>query len=339
MNRTDIEHELVELLRRSSLSSSDREIGVGDALGQQGFGLDSLALVEFVTAVENRFEIELPEEVWTERDKLSIRYCADLILSSGRQVLRPIADCEPRQRWQSTIGLSWTEKAASARREFGTMRALAWIVGRVGLHIADWFYFREKNYILTAALRERDIPGHASSVDLDLRAVSSDDSAAFDEFCSSIVYRTVTNERMNLQTFHKRLDAGYVCLGAWHDNRIVGIDWLTDEGYGCPSTGLHIHWPSESCYAMELYEHPAFVGKGVGLALIGYSLAVAKERGYREQVTMVLARNVRMLSAAVQLFGFEKVGEIETVRILFKPFSKWDIGGRSGRGGRVMLTN
>ncbi len=338
MNRTDVEREVAEVLRRSSLSGSDRKIALDNAMGAQGLGLDSLALVEFVTAVENRFQIELPDEVWTERDKLSIRYCVDLIMSLGQEVLRPIADYELRQGWQTTIGLSWTEKASSAFREFGTLRALAWIVGRVGLHIADWFYLRQKNYILTAAVREREIPRHAPSMDLDLRAVSRDDSVAFDEFCASIVYRTVTDERMNTQTFHERLDAGYVCLGAWHDNRIVGIDWLTDEGYSCPSTGLDLHWSSESCFAMELYEHPAFLGKGVGLALIGYSLVVAKERGYREQVTMVLARNVRMLSAAVQLFGFERVGEIETTRILFKPFSKWDVGGQSGWGGRVMLT-
>jgi GNAT superfamily N-acetyltransferase len=94
--------------------------------------------------------------------------------------------------------------------------------------------------------------------------------------------------------------------------------------------GLHLCWSSESCYAIELHEHPPFLGTGVGLALIGYSLAVAKERGCRERVTMALARNLRMLSAAVQLFSFERVSKIETARMLFKPFSKWDIGGSPG---------
>jgi acyl carrier protein/GNAT superfamily N-acetyltransferase len=338
MNRTDVEKQLVDVLRRSSLSGSDREIDLGDPLGEQGLGLDSLALVEFVTAVENRFQVELPDEIWTERDKLSIRHCADLILDSGHEVIQPVADHESRHGWQNAIGLSWSKKASSAFRELGTTRALAWMVGRVAVHIADWVYLRQKNYILKATVAKRHIPRKASSLDLDLRQLSADDAVAFDEFCSSVIYVTATSERMNLKTFHKRMEAGHVCLGAWYEDRIVGVDWLTDEGYRCRSTGLYLHWASESCFAMELYEHPAFLEKGIGLALIGYSLALAKERGYREQVTMVLARNVRMLSAAVQLFGYQKVGEIETRRILFKPFSKWSIGGRSGWGGEVLLS-
>jgi len=340
MNRDEVDRELVAVLRRTSLSGSEREIGLEEPLGEQGLGLDSLALVEFVSALENRFQIELPDDVWTERDKLSIRYCSDLILKSGSHVVPNADDAyEPRLSRRNTIGLSWSEKASSAIDELGLVRGMAWIAGHIVLHITDCFYLHQKYYILTAELVQRAVPVHASSVDLVLRELSVDDAPTFREFCSSVVYRTHTaNRRMSTALFHERLNSGYLCLGAWHDNRIVGVDWLSVEGYKCPFTGLRLHWPEESCYAMELFEHPEYVGKGVGLALLGYSLAVAKERGYREQITMVIGRNVKMLSAAVQLFGFSRIGEIDTKRILFRPFSRWNVGGRTGRGGRALLS-
>jgi acyl carrier protein len=339
MNRSEVEREVVAVLRQSSLRGSERQIGLDDALGGQGLGLDSLGLVEFVTALENRFQIELPDDLWTEREKLSIRHCAELIAKSGVTMSLVAQAYEPIPNQRSTIGLSWSEKATSSIRELGIVRGIAWMVGRVGLHIADWFYLRQKNYILTADLTRQSVPRQTSSIDLILREVSADDGRAFGEFCSSVVYRTIANRRMSMELFRKRLSAGYVCLGAWHDDILVGVSWLSDEGYKCAVTGLQLYWPNESCYAMELFEHPEHVSKGVGLALLGYSLAVAKERGYRKQVTMVLSRNVRMLSAAVQLFGFVKVGEINTTRILFKPFSRWNIAGKSGWGGSAMLSS
>ena len=341
MNRTDIEREAVEVLRRSSLSGSDREVGLDDALGEQGLGLDSLALVEFVTALENRFRIELPDDVWTERDRLSIRYCVDVIMESGHHAVpRTEDDYKPTPSRRSTIGLSWTEKGISAIRELGPVRGVAWIAGHFALHITDLFYLRQKYYILTADLMQPEVPGYEPSVDLVLRELDQEDGPAFGDFCSSVVYRTHTGDRrMTLELFYERLTSGYVCLGAWHDDKLVAVDWLSAEGYKCPFTGLQLHWPDDSCYAMELFEHPGYVGKGVGLALLAYSLTVAKERGYREQATMVIATNVKMLSAAVQLFGFRRVGEIETTRILLKPLSRWNIAGRSGKGGVALLSS
>ena len=338
MNMNEVEHEVVEVLRRSALRGSERHVGLDDALGEQGLGLDSLGLVDFVTALENKFQVELPDNLWTERENLSIRYCADLIVKSNATLSRENEVYEPIRNQRNTIGLPWSKKASSAISELGAVRGATWILGHLILHVSDCFYLRQKYYILKFDVAERDLPSYSSSSNLTLREISTEDSDAYSEFCSSIVYRTHTaNKTMTMELFRQRLESGYVCLGAWLNGRIVGIDWLSGEGYKCPFTGLLLSWPNETCYAMELFEHPAHTGEGIGLALLAFSLATAKDRGYDSQVTMVIGRNVKMLSAAVQLFGFAKIGEIDTSRVLFKPFSSWKIGYKKGRGGTAVL--
>ena len=50
MNRNQVERDIVQLLRQTALSGSDREIRTLDPLGELGLGLDSLALVQFYWA-------------------------------------------------------------------------------------------------------------------------------------------------------------------------------------------------------------------------------------------------------------------------------------------------
>ncbi|MDX1799170.1 MAG: hypothetical protein R3255_11015, partial [Candidatus Lokiarchaeia archaeon] len=64
-------------------------------------------------------------------------------------------------------------------------------------------------------------------------------------------------------------------------------------------------------------------GKGIGLALLSFSLQDCKRRGYENQITWVRAENLKMLNASVQMLGYEKIGEIHTKKIFLKPFSKW----------------
>jgi len=144
-------------------------------------------------------------------------------------------------------------------------------------------------------------------------------------------------QQTTLAHFQERQEAGAACLTAWHEGRIVDMDWLFSREYDCPYTGLKIAWPADACYGAELYEHPDFHGKGVGLELLGYSLAETGKRGFRRQVTLVSSRNLKMLGASVQFFGLKAVGEIHTARVLRHPRSTWRIGERTGRGGKVLL--
>jgi acyl carrier protein len=75
-----MESQLVHALRRTAFLQSSREIDTSLPLGQNGLGLDSLGIVEFLGAVESDLNIELSEEQWRRAAELSLR---DLAKSLG----------------------------------------------------------------------------------------------------------------------------------------------------------------------------------------------------------------------------------------------------------------
>ena len=79
MMKEEVRQAVLEILRGLVLIGSAREIGMENPLGEQGLGLDSLALVEFVTALEKRFGVEIPDSIWTDRGELSPENFVDLI--------------------------------------------------------------------------------------------------------------------------------------------------------------------------------------------------------------------------------------------------------------------
>jgi acyl carrier protein len=78
--REQVAQRLVGILRSSVLDGSDRDVGLGAALGEDGLGLDSLALVEFLTAVEKEFGAKVPVDVWSRIDQLTLDDCAEAVL-------------------------------------------------------------------------------------------------------------------------------------------------------------------------------------------------------------------------------------------------------------------
>ncbi len=71
-DKTEIEDLVLETLRRPALSGSCRTVGSDGPLGELGLGLDSLALSEFATAIEKRFQVQQPDEMWVDRGQLSL---------------------------------------------------------------------------------------------------------------------------------------------------------------------------------------------------------------------------------------------------------------------------
>ena len=59
-----------------------REIPLDQPLGELGVGLDSLALVNLLTAVEAAFQVELSDDIWTERGPLSVNDLAEIVRST-----------------------------------------------------------------------------------------------------------------------------------------------------------------------------------------------------------------------------------------------------------------
>ena len=96
--------------------------------------------------------------------------------------------------------------------------------------------------------------------------------------------------------------------------------------------GVKVDMAANAADAINKIEHRKY-----DIILCDYSLGEAKRRGYRRQVCWVDAGNKRMLSAAIQLYGFRIIGEIRTTNVLKRPFSTWTVGRRGGRGGTAAL--
>jgi acyl carrier protein/ribosomal protein S18 acetylase RimI-like enzyme len=326
MSQDAVLNSIVGILRRDTLAESGRFLSPTAHLGETGLGLDSLALVAFITALEKRFRVLFPDEIWTDRERMTLQKIAAFIAAAGPE---PVPN-EGEDSGSTTATSRW-RKAVDRLRGQGLVKSAKWAVRSRLLK-------RQSYYILEFDLRNRVIPTFSAALDLDFRAASREDLAALKEFWSSFPYRTGdSDELMSENIFRSRLDADQLCLAAWHKGQVAGVDWIFDKGYPCPFTGLTYDWPDGTCYAMELNEHPAFRGKGIGIALLARSLHESKDRGYRRQVTIVRAANVKMLAASVQLFGFQKIGRIDTDWMFGRPFSKWTIGERSGRSRLLMM--
>ena len=87
MTRQALEGEVVQILRRCELSGSPREVSIEDPLGELGLGLDSLALAEFIVALEKAYDVEIPETIWTEK-RLRLLDFVDIIEQEGTPVGR-----------------------------------------------------------------------------------------------------------------------------------------------------------------------------------------------------------------------------------------------------------
>lgn len=328
MNRTEIEAQLLDTLRRTALNGSRRAVGPNEPLGELGVGLDSLALIEFATAVEKRFRVQLPDEMWVERGQLSLGRLSEWL----HQSISPSTFAEADKLQPPPVQPDNAEKntlfktAPASCQDVGHFRTLGrWLAGAVG-----YLYQHEKWYLLGFKLTEQPLPVFSPAIPVQVLPAALDDSDALHAFWNSFNYETIDGQKMDMRLFKARLESGAVCLAAWHQEQIIGMDWLFTQGYRCPYTRLTFTWPPDTCYGGELWEHAEFHGKGVGMSLLSASLATAQKAGYLRQVTLVKAHNTKMLSAAVQLFGFEKTGEISVNRLLRRPFAIWHKGGKSG---------
>ena len=88
MTRAAVEHELVHCLRAQVLLGSDREIALDSPLGP-AVGLDSLGLMEFLAALEERFDVEFPDALWADRRDFTLRRLADHLVAVGAAPVGP----------------------------------------------------------------------------------------------------------------------------------------------------------------------------------------------------------------------------------------------------------
>lgn len=325
MNRQQIEAQVLTTFRESAIVTNERPIGLSEPLAKLGVA-DSLSLVQLVTAIEVKFQTELPDTIWMDRDGLTLDRLIEAVEKSGpigKKPVHPVVTPKREEPTRSEAAQSKLMKVVYAMRERGLIGGTRWALARFGRFIAPRLYQRIDRVVLERDL-SRVIPSHTPAVPLEIREATEADAPALSAFFATF------HRKMDEDFLRHRLRHGYFCFIASHQGTLVGMTWVSTAGDRCVFTGLQLQMLPGACYAFELYERAAYGGKGVGLALLSQGLLEAKQRGFARQISWVDVSNTKMLSAAIHMFDFVKVGSIRTTRLFQMPFSKWEIAGRSG---------
>jgi acyl carrier protein len=312
MNPTEVEREVERLFRQTALGGSTREVSLDEPLGESGLGLDSLALVSFVTAYEKRFSVRVSDELWFDRGQISLRTFAGMIAEGG------VAG----EKIDGPQGHSGPEGEAVAKKSaFGI---------RLWKRVCRIAHSRQSFVLL-----ERDLEGPA------LPACALPDRSVFreataDELAAVAASWPAFRDRSPMPRWLADLAGGASCLGVWQDGRVVALDWLSGVGEEDSSLGLPIRVRPGTCYGFRLLEHPN-ASRGSGFALLACSLHETRRRGFRRQVTFVDGRNARMLSASVQLLGFRPFGNVSITKVFGLRRTAWRVAEQVGHGGTLVL--
>src|SRR5262245_59138616 len=173
------EREVVEVLRSCILNGSDRDLPVDQPLGHLGLGLDSLAVVEFVTALEKRYRVVFPDSLWTDRGQFTIRGLADVI-----EARVPGGGHRSRRR---SLPSRWRHSAANAPyrqllreriQKQGVIRILSLAPSQLLSRLTRLCYSRSRFVLLVRDLDTLRARNHLSTPSLVLREMSEADAPA-----------------------------------------------------------------------------------------------------------------------------------------------------------------
>jgi GNAT superfamily N-acetyltransferase/acyl carrier protein len=319
MSRQAAREEILRIVREELLFGSDRPIPLDAPLGDLGVGLDSLALVKLLTAVEATFGVDVPDDVWTARGPLSVEALAEIVAAAPKLE-------EPGATAESTLVRGRMERAEQALAGGGPARRAAWAVVRLAAPAKRFVYGSTRTFVLERRLDDGGAPPAEPPPGIVLREYEAGDEDGLSGLWPGFA------ERHGRRTLRQSLQDGAIALVAAEDDRIVAVDLLSATG----EEDVRLEQPG-ACFGYWLHEAPAARGRGIGLALVAHSLRVARERGFRTQLTWVADDNAAMLAAATQLLGFRSVGTASRRRFLGVTRWSWDVGGRTGRGRQLLL--
>jgi acyl carrier protein/GNAT superfamily N-acetyltransferase len=314
------EQEIARIIRDELLFGSGREIPFDQPLGELGVGLDSLALVNLLSAVEAAFGVELSDDIWTERGPLSLDDLADLVRNARRTTARPPADRD------SPVLQGRMEQLEHTLRGRGAAGRAAWAAIRIAAPAKRFLFERSRHLLLERRLDDVAPMEPAPPSGIELRPLAPEELPDLSGFWAPV------NARRMRHVFKRAVDDGAIALVACEEGRVVALDVISARG----GEDVEIVSPG-TCFGFLLVEVPAARGRGIGLALAAYSFAVARERGFRTQLTHVWEGNTAMLAAATQLLGFRTVGSARRTRVAGRTRWSWQVDGTPGHGRRVVL--
>jgi len=315
------EREIARIVRAELLLGSEREIPLDQPLGELGLGLDSLALVNLLTAIEASFGVELSDEIWTTRGPLSVEDLAEIVRSTP---MRPpglsAVDAEP------DVLQSRMERIEHRLQGRGAAGRVAWAAVRVAAPAQRFLYARTSHLLLERRLDEDSWTGLAPPPGVELRVLAPEERPDLADLWPAV------HARRMRRAFEKEVANGAIALVACEGPRVVALDLVSRSG------GLDVDVKStRSCFGYFLAEARSARGRGIGLALTAYSFAVARKRGWTRQFTHVWDGNTAMLAAATQLLGFRIVGNARRVHVAGITRWSWELGETEGRGPRLVL--
>ena len=167
----EVQHEIERVLREQLLFGSERELPIDSPLGE--LGLDSLALLHLILAVEEMFGVHLPDDLLVRRDPLSMRDLIDMVVATPRtrpgssvvapsdsKRLPPHLRMERLHRWLAARG--WLGERVR------TVATLAW-------HAKRFLFERSEHYVMERRLDEGGEPTIGPPPGVDLRSYTSAD--------------------------------------------------------------------------------------------------------------------------------------------------------------------
>jgi acyl carrier protein/GNAT superfamily N-acetyltransferase len=315
------EYEIARIVRDELLLGSERPIDLDQPLGELGVGLDSLGLVNLLTAVENEFGVELSDEIWTDRGPLSVNELAEIV----RAATASTAPVRAADR-DSPVLHGRLEQLEEKLRRRGAPGRAAWGAIRVVAPVKRFLYMRSRHLVLERSLDDPAPATPAPLTQIELRTLAPGDKPDLSELWTPVHARPMARR------FEQAVDDGAVPLVACEDGRVIALDVISDSGY----MDVQVRSPG-ACFAFLLTEARAARGRGIGLALVAYSFAVARELGFRKQLTHVWEGNTAMLAASTQLLGFSVVGSARRTQVAGLARWTWDVGGTKGSGRRLVV--
>lgn len=313
--------DVTRIVRQATGVDTARALPPDEPLG--ALGLDSLALVNAVAAVEGAYGCELPDELWEDRRGISIAsLAAALAEAPGSEAAVPAPAPVPATGEQPGVSrserlfLRLEERGAAGRVAAGALHGAV-----IGAH---WARSRQPCVVLV-----RDLAGDLPSIPLPGGVTIAPFDGLSDEPLRGIWTKTQA-PRMRAH-LRRRMEAGIICLAAWEKERIVAYDLLGPSGAEDVSTS------AGTCFGLNLYERRSSRGRGIGLALLAASLPYTRDLGFTRQATIVLERNRPMIAAATQMLGFAVTGRAERTELFGRVRWTWPLHGSICSGPRVLV--
>jgi acyl carrier protein len=321
LSRGSAEHEIAQIIRDELLLGSERAIPFDEPLGELGVGLDSLALVNLLTAVEAAYGVELSDDIWTARAPLSVNALAEIVRKTP-QTAAPTAPADG----SSPVLHGRLERIEYTLRRRGRVGRGAWAAVRIAAPPVRFLFLRTRHLLLEKRLDDVTSPMLAPPPGINLRPLAPGEEAALSGLWPAV------HVRRSRRVLEQALREGAIALVAVEGTRVVALDLISASG----DDEVDVDDP-EACYGFFLTEAPDARGRGIGLALAAHSFRVAREQGFRSQLTHVWDGNTAMLAAATQLLGFRALGSARRTNIVGITRWSWQVDGTRRRGPRLVI--